>query len=330
MGRLLSRAAVVLLLATGALAAGAQAPRRTRLILRDGSYQWVSQYQVKGKVVRFSSAERGSEIEEIPLALVDLAATEQWARAHAAQKNDDQRPVLSPELAQQEAARAARTPEVLPGLKLPEELSVVALDSFAGQPELVPLQQKGSGLNPETGHDVLKQEIDPGALPHDIYDLRGATADVRLHTLKPVFYLRIGNNDEADPGGSAVVVDTHGASGRATPIGGSAKSSYVLERLTARSDQRRVNSFRIPWLGERAQPNIVEVTATTLPGGLWLQLTLVAPLEPGEYALIEVLGGDALNLDVWDFGIQPDAPESVEAIQPETRKPVELERRRPE
>ena len=56
------------------------APHRTRLILKDGSYQIVMSYQVKGKIVSYVSAERG-ETEELPTDLVDWDATHKWERA---------------------------------------------------------------------------------------------------------------------------------------------------------------------------------------------------------------------------------------------------------
>ena len=54
------------------------APHRTRLILKDGSYQVIMSYRIVGDVVHYISAERGGADEEIPLSLVDLDATKRW------------------------------------------------------------------------------------------------------------------------------------------------------------------------------------------------------------------------------------------------------------
>src|SRR5882757_2203445 len=111
-------------------------PHRTRLILKDGSYQIVMSYRVVGKVVRYVSAERGGAQEEIPLELVDLDATRRYEARHAAPE-DGQAPVLDPELLKEEADRASLTPEVAPDLRLSAEDSVFALDTYRGTPELV-------------------------------------------------------------------------------------------------------------------------------------------------------------------------------------------------
>ena len=306
-------------------------PHRVRLIMKDGSYQLVLSYAVAGKIVHYRSAERNGETEDVPLALVDLPATEKWAREHRQGESPDsqRQPALSPELAKEEAERAARTPEVATGLRLPEEDSVLALDNFHGTPQLVPLEQQGGDLNKETAHDVLKLAINPASSPHRITELRGASANVQLHVSGPVFYVRVGNDDEGDPGSGALTVDTHGAGGRATPSGGADSSGYVVVRLSTLSDARIVNSFRLALLGVKPQPDVIEMKSEDLPGGHWMKLTPVQPMDPGEYALVEVLSSHELNQDVWDFGIHPDAAENTEAIHPEPQRPATLERREP-
>jgi hypothetical protein len=299
-------------------------PLRTRLVMKDGSYQVVLGYSVVGNVVRYRSAERDGEIEEVPLALVDLGATERWQQEHSAGQKPA--PVLSAELAREEAERSSRTPEVAPNLRLPDEDSVLALDHFRGAPELVPLPQQESDLNSETAHVVQKKELNPFAASHPVLELKGAAAEVQLHDTLPVFYIRTTKDDSEDADGgamTALTVDTHGAAGRETPSGGADSSGYVIERLDVRSDARVVDSFRIG----KQQAGLTEMKLEELPGGHWMRLAPEQPLLPGEYALIEVLSAKQINLSVWDFGIHPNGQDNLEALHPEVKPPVELKSR---
>ena len=308
------------------------ATHRTRLILKDGTYQLVLSYKIDGGIVRYRSAERGGEVEEIPLALVDLDATHKWELDHAPASQQAARPapVLSPELQKEEAEIAARTPEVAPELRLPDEDSVLVLDTFHAVPELVPLQQQGGDLNKQTAHNMLRAALNPLAASHQILEIKGERADAQLHVGDPVVYVRVGKDDDGTGSGAGFTVDTHGASGRATPGGGSPDSRYVIVRVDVRQGIRVVASFRINMLGGvKRQEDVIETDSELLPGGHWLRLKPRQPLEFGEYALMEVISDREVNLGVWDFGVHPNAPENADALKPEERRPATLEHRTP-
>ncbi len=308
-------------------------PHRTRLILKDGSYQIVTSYKIAGNIVRYISAERGGAEEEIPLSLVDLDATQRWEKQHAQpDPNNPQPPTIDPELLKEEADRAALTPEVAKDLRLPEEDSTLALDTFRGTPELVPLAQTDSELNRNTAHNLLKAAVNPLSAAHQIVQLKGESSPVQLHVKDPALYLRIGDETVGSTAGTPLTVDTHGATSHIPndPGGGSPNSRYVIVRADVRTGARVIASFRIPLLGSgQHQEDVVETTTELLPGGHWLKVTPTQPLDFGEFALMEVISNKAVNLGVWDFGVHPVAPENKDIIKPEPRRGITLERHGP-
>jgi hypothetical protein len=322
---------------TTALQPDATTPHRTRLYLKDGTYQIIMSYKIVGNVVRYVSAERGGAEEEIPLSLVDLDATKRWDSQHAkppdpTDSNNPTPPAIDPELLKEEADRAALTPEVAKDLRLPEENSTLALDTFRGTPELVPLAQTDSDLNRNTGHNLLKAGVNPLSAAHPIITLKGETSPVQLHVKDPVLYLRIGDESVGNTAGAPLTVDTHGATSRVQndPSGGSADSRYVIVRADVRKGARVIDSFRIPLLGTgQHQEDVVETTKELLPGGHWLKVTPKEPLDFGEFALMEVISAKSVNLSVWDFGVHPIAPENRDIIKPEPRRRGTLERHGP-
>ncbi len=332
--RLRSRCGIaVLALAAAILPCAAQAPNeavthRTRLILKDGSFQIVLSYQVRGQNVNYVSAERDGSREELPTSLVDWDATHAWERQHSGQA---QGPVLDPELEKEEADRASLTPEVAPDLHLPEMGSALALDTFEAVPELVPLAQMGGDLNPNTAHSVVKLTLNPMASPHLIETLKGERSHSQMHVDMPVFYLRVGDETTVPTGGAPMVVDTHGASAKIPEqSGGAATSRYVIVRVDVRTGARVLDSFSIASLGTRHQPDVIETTTHILPGGHWMTATPKEPLLFGEYALVEVLSDRDVNLAVWDFGVHPQAGDNRDSLKPEPKHPVTLERRQVE
>ena len=303
--------------------------KRTRLYLKDGSYQVVLNYRIIGSNVVYRSAERAGEQEEIPLHLVDLDATHRWEEQ---QSGNSPQPAaqIDPELAREEADRAARTPLVAPDLHLPDDDSVLALDTFHGQPQLAVLQQTDGELNRQTAHNVLRAAVNPLSAAHQIVAIPGERSAVQLHVPDPVLYLRLDDTPDkaSEAPAGALVVDTHGSRGIPQPKA-SGESQYVIVRVDVRRGERVVTSFSINLLGSaKRQADVAQTTTTLLPGGHWLRITPTEPLTFGEYALVEVLDARNVNLGVWDFGVHPTAGQNRDAILPEAPRTPELERRR--
>src|SRR5580698_4196385 len=162
----------------------ADTQHRTRLILKDGSYQLIMSYKIVGNNVRYVSAERAGEVEEIPVSLVDFDATRRWDQQHNAQVGQGDEsgkpPPIDPELLKEEADRAALTPEVAPDLRLPEQNSFLALDTYRSTPELVPLPQSEGELNHVTAYNVLRGTVNPLSSAHQLVQLKGEASLIQL------------------------------------------------------------------------------------------------------------------------------------------------------
>lgn len=305
----------------------AQAPANQRLILKDGSYQIVTKYQKTGDRVRYFSAERGGW-EEIPAELVDWAATEQWAKDHApgAKPASEAAPQSTgpaiPEAAEidkEELAERSRTPDVAPGLRLPDEDGVWALDTFHDIPELVAVVQNTGNVGGDKGHRVLRAALNPlGGVQQNV-QIPGAESKVKLHVSDPVFYVSLSNPDDTEAPASAVTVDTRGAGSMKEKDPSSPNSQYAILRVHSnyKKDYRVVSGVKVSIGGKVSQSeDVMPTTAQILPGKHWLKLVPAQPLTIGDYALIEVLAPGEVNLAVWDFRIDPQGPDNKNAIMP--------------
>ena len=338
-------AALLLVLAPGsplARLAGLDAPayaqtiNRKRLILKDGSYQIVTKWQVKGDRVRYFSAER-DEWEEIPYALIDWPATEKWNKQHepgAHPSPEDQNPpptAPTPEEAQKEAAaidaaaaaeraeQQARTPVVAAGLRLPDRDGIFVLDDFQGIPELIHLDQSTGNVNRDTNHNVLRAAITSFSGAKEPVRIDGQAARVRLHVDDPAIYVSLdtGNSEQVAPE-DAFMVNTHGADAMKNKDDYSSPDSrYAIVRVDVQPGERVIGAVRISRAGDAVQSeDIVSTKAEILPGKRWMKLTPKEPLPIGEYALMEILAPGVINLDVWDFGVSPNSPENKHPITP--------------
>jgi hypothetical protein len=288
-----------------------------RLILTDGSYQQARRWEVRGDRVRYISAERNGAWEELPVSMVDWEATQKFAHAHTAQgkqeaEADADARAIDAEAAAEKAEITSRTPPVLPHLFLPDRDGVWVLDYFQNKPELVTLEQDSGDVNQRTGHNVQPGAIHP--LPNRKAEIRldNAGAKVHLHGNEPVFYVSLTGGDEA-AGPDAMTVNTLTAK---TPEAvSSPKSQYVIVEADQRPSYRVITNATLNQIGS-PNANVTETTATILPGGHWMKVVPKQKLTIGQYALVEVLGPHAINTSVWDFAIEPQSGDNLNAILP--------------
>lgn len=264
-------------------------PRGKKLVLTDGSYQLVRDYEKKGDRVRYFSVERGAW-EEIPASLVDWEATK---KAEASDEKTSE--ALLQKVHIQEAATNAQTPvevdaslTIAPGVFLPDGEGMFALEGKS----VKKLGQAGSEVKTDK-KIVLAQVLSPIPIipsKHNI-EIPGTKATVRLTSSQPEFYLR---EPPLDPDRDSSVLRT-GRQGESGP-------EVALVRAKVKGGKRLLESIRSQFGQEIAQNRVeIAIQRWEVAPDIY-RFTLSAPLPPGEYALAEILD-DGLNLFVWDFGV---------------------------
>ena len=279
----------------GVLARPRMARADVKLFLKDGTYQIVKSYNVRGDRVRFYSAER-SDWEDIPASLVDFEAT------RGAQEQD--KTLKSKELEQareldkERFERQADTGfEIAPGFHLPREEGVFAFD---GRRVIRMLQSSGEVVT-DKKRLALGLALPGPLLKHRaLVVLPGAKAAVRISVMQPTFYIQ--------------AADDWGARAELVPVK-SSKETRVVEKIQSGIGAGKSGELRSAAPVEREQ----------LAPGLF-KLKPTQPLPMGEYAIAELVQ-EKLNLDVWDFGID-GAPKAAKA-PPEGDHPAPLSERAP-
>jgi len=255
----------------GLLCSSHPAEAAIKLYLKDGSYHLVRSYEVQGDRVRYYSLER-SAWEEVPLALVDFAATERAQREEEVERQRQREEAH--ELAHQRFERAEEGGlEVAPGIRLPQEEGVFAFD---GMRVIRMIQSSGEVVTDRKRAALLLALPGPLLKGRAHVVLPGAKAAVRILVPQPTFYVQ-----SADGLGSRL----------------------ELIAIKARKEARQVE--KVEWRGGIGKPAelraALPLERSEIAPGLF-KLTPVQPLELGEYALGELIQ-QKLNLELWDFGI---------------------------
>jgi hypothetical protein len=319
-------------IALAALSLALHAPAQDlakRLILKDGSYQLVTRYEVKGDRVRYQSAER-NEWEELPSALVDWPATEKYEKERASAPIPEAA-ALDKEKDAETEAELSHLPQVAPGLRLPEASGVFLLDNFQGQPQLVEMEQTEGDVSHRAIPNLLRGPI-PLANGKQTIELEGEHALLHSHVGVPAIYINIDEEErqhKAPPSGetasaqmSQPSLDTPRAE-RQQPQQPEQPiipfNRFRIVRVKVKSGKRQVADLKRNAAGKITQDqDFVNTTIDRVAGG-WFKLVPTHALEPGEYALIEIQGNEGMNLYLWDFGVDPKAPANANPWKPDVK-----------
>ncbi len=260
-------------------------PKGKKLFLKDGSFQLVREYEQKGERVRYYSVERSSW-EEIPADSVDWEATRKADAAEARRRKE----TLEKVHAMHAAERAAdledvdASIEVAPGVFLPGGEGMFVVEGHT----VSLLTQAAADAKLDKGR-LLEQVLVPIPVVPTRFKIHiaGKHAALRLTTAQPEFYMRTADAREPE---------------------------MELIRAEVKGDKRQIESVSRQITGQQTEKRkAISIQQWRVAKGLY-RFTLSQPLEPGEYALAEILP-DGMNLYVWDFGVdvsgaRPSSPQS--------------------
>jgi len=260
-----------------------------KLILTDGTYQLVREYQRSGERVRYYSAERGTW-EELPASMVDWQET---AKAEA-ETEKESTALVEKVHKQEEARRMDNATDIDASLQVGEGTFLPSGEGMflvEGKSVRV-LDQAASEVKTDKKRILTQILVPVPVVPgKQNVTLQGAHAVVRLRSEHPEFYLR-----EAPLG-----PDDNGAIQRSHRPNEAGPDVELIRVKVGRSN-RQLESIKTLFgekIGENA--SVISVQRWEVAPNVY-RFTLSQPLTAGEYVLAEVLA-DGLNLYVWDFGM---------------------------
>jgi hypothetical protein len=272
-----------------ASAKSSEIPHGKKLILKDGTYQVVREYQRNGDRVRYFSIERG-DWEEIPAALIDWDATAKDAvstqQATAA--------VVDKIHKQEEAKRLDNVADIDASLQVGDGAFLPMGEGlFVVEGKSVRLmQQAGSATKTDTMRTV-EQILSPVPLVPGKQKviISGAHSTLRLHSNMAEFYLR---EPPPDPDRISPILKSSRPGDRGPEL--------LLIRAKVLRDARQLESISTLF-GQIKSNKIDEVSVQRWEVAPSVyRFTLSQELTPGEYVFAEMLE-DNLNYYVWDFGV---------------------------
>jgi hypothetical protein len=311
---------ILILLILVTMASAQDQDRTRRLILKDGSYQLVAKYEVKGDRVRYLSTER-EEWEELPNSLVDWPATEKFEKERETTSASAAAVQLDKEAAHEAEAEETPLPQVAPGLRLPEDSGVFMLDSFGGEAQLVEIPQNTGDVNQNVKGNIFRSAIPLAGVKMTV-ELDRAHANLQSHVGVPSLYIKLDDMPDASRSESSGRVAQSSSQPQQPQQPEKAVvpfDQFHIVRAEVKNGKRIVLDLKRGPDGKVNQQHFVKSTIDRVTGG-WLKLTPTEPLAPGEYALVEMVSKEGVSLEVWDFGVNPKAPANTNPWKPERKK----------
>lgn len=264
-------------------------PRGKKLILKDGTYQVVREYQRNGDRVRYFSLERG-DWEEIPAAIVDWDAT---AKDEAATSKANAA-TLDKLHQQEEAKRLDNVSDIDASLQVGDGAFLPSGEGlFVVEGKSVRLLQQAGARGKTDTLRTVEQIMSPVPIVPGKQKvlIQGEHATIRLHTNAPEFYLR---EPPPDPDRVSPILKS------SRP--GESGPDVVLIKAKVVHNGRQLEAVKTLF-GQEVGRDRVEISVQRWEvAPAVYRFTLSQALPPGEYVLAEVLD-EGLNYYVWDFGV---------------------------
>src|SRR5262249_52061709 len=159
-------------------------------------------------------------------------------------------------------------------------------------------------VNKNMKGNILRAAVNPIASAHQTVEVQGKHSPVQAHVGVPALYINIDRGQESDDAGPAPKADDASAKKEDVKKDGAqgAGDRFRIIRLEAKGDKRVVGEIKVAVYGKISQDAKFVPTTTQMMKGGWVKVTPTDTLPSGEYAVVEMLGKEGMNLYVWDFG----------------------------
>ncbi len=248
-------------------------PRGTKLVLNNGSYELVREYEIQGNRVRYYSIDR-SQWEVIPTAIIDWNAT----KKAEAEEEKSQAALLLKVKRQEDEHKALpaldidASLELTPGVFLPPGDGLFVFDGKS----VLQIPQAQTDSQTSKTHALERVLVPVPIIPsRKMISIPGEHARFRVNTGQPEFYLRTADARTPDV--------------------------ELIRAKVSRGKRHIMNLDEL--MGDQ------RTTGDTLPMQQWViakdvyRYTLGEKLPKGEYVIAEILPNEGMSLYVWDFGV---------------------------